>query len=376
MDLMKTPRTVELAITSKCNSRCKYCSFFSSEGDVQQDLPKENWLTFFEELNRCGVMKVVLQGGESFCRQDLPEIIQGIVDNRMRYAILSNGTLINDETAAFLASTRRCEIVQISVDGAEASIHDSYRGEGTFIKAIKGIRLLQKYKVSVTVRVTIHRQNYNSLNEIADFLLNEIGVQSFSTNAASHLGLCRRDVEKIQLTSAERSLAMETLLGLDRKYKGRIQADAGPLAEAKQWLRMEQAHRAGEDVLPEKGHLTGCGCVFSKISVRADGVMVPCLQMSHVELGKINDDSLTSVWQQHSELKRLRERRQIPLTNFPQCRACEYNRYCTGNCPALAHTISGSILGPSPDACLKNFLDNGGRLPRIEQLTTTSGADC
>jgi SynChlorMet cassette radical SAM/SPASM protein ScmE len=375
MDLMKTPRTVELAITSRCNLRCKYCSFFSSEGDVGQELSTESWLSFFEELNQCGVMKVVLQGGEPFIRQDLHDIVQGIVDNRMRFSILSNGTLISEDTASFLASTGRCEIVQISVDGPCPAIHDTCRGDGTFVKAVAGIRLLQKYKISVTIRVTIHRQNYNSLKETAEFLLNEVGVQSFSTNSASHFGLCRENAKAIQLTPAERSAAMQSLLELDRKYTGRIQATAGPLAEAKQWLTMEQAHKSGENRLPGKGYLTGCGCVFSKISVRADGVMVPCLLMSHVELGRINKDSLATVWQHHSELQHLRDRRQIPLSSFSQCSNCNYNNYCTGNCPASAHTVSGTSLGPSPDGCLKKFLDSGGQLPIIDQqdLTTQAG---
>ena len=107
MKLMKTPRTVDLSITNRCNLRCTYCSHFTGAGDIEQDLPKEEWLQFFEELNRYAVMIVTLQGGEPFCRKDLPELIKGIVRNRMRFNILSNGTLINDETAAFLASTGR-----------------------------------------------------------------------------------------------------------------------------------------------------------------------------------------------------------------------------------------------------------------------------
>jgi len=58
MKVMKTPRSVDLAITNRCNLRCTYCSHFTSAGDVGEDLPREEWLTFFEELNRCAVMEV------------------------------------------------------------------------------------------------------------------------------------------------------------------------------------------------------------------------------------------------------------------------------------------------------------------------------
>jgi len=109
MKVMSTPKSVDIEITNRCNLRCKYCSHFGSAGDVNQDLPTEEWLKFFEELNRCTVIGVTLAGGEPFFREYLEELIEGVVKNRMRFSILSNGTLITDEMAAFLASTRRCK---------------------------------------------------------------------------------------------------------------------------------------------------------------------------------------------------------------------------------------------------------------------------
>jgi len=363
MKLMSTPRSMELAITNKCNLRCTYCSYFSSAGDVDQGLPTEEWLQFFEELNRCAVMNLTLEGGEPFCRKDLKELIQGIVQNRMRFSILSNGTLISDEMAAFLASTGRCNNVQVSVDGSIPSTHDAFRGKGNFLKAIQGIKTLQKHHVPVSVRVTIHRQNVRDLESIARLLLEEIGLSGFSTNAASFMGLCRQSADQVQLTVEDRSLAMETLLKLNRKYNGRIGASAGPLAEAKHWLEMEKARREGLECIPGRGYLTACGGSWSKLDVRADGVMVPCIQMSHIELGRINRDDLREVWQNHPELKRLRERKKIPLSDFEYCQGCDYINYCSGNCPALAYTIIGKENHPSPDACLKKFLEEGGKLP-------------
>jgi SynChlorMet cassette radical SAM/SPASM protein ScmE len=363
MKVMRTPRSVELAITNRCNLRCKYCSHFTSAGDVNHDLPTEEWLQFFEELNRCAVMNVTLEGGEPFCREDLKELIEGIISNRMRFNILSNGTLITDEMAAFLASTGRCDGVQISIDGSMPATHDVFRGKGNFLRAIQGIRTLQKHHVHVSVRVTIHRQNVNDLEGIARLLLEEIGLPGFSTNSASFMGLCRRNAEQVQLTVAEHSLAMETLLKLTRKYSGRLSASAGPLADAKHWLEMERARREGRERIPGKGYLTACGGPIKKIDVRADGIIVPCVQLSHIELGRINKDNLRDIWQNNPELQRLRERRKIPLSDFEFCKGCDYINYCTGNCPALAYNILGEENHPSPDECLRRFLEEGGKLP-------------
>ena len=171
MRVMKTPRSLDLEITNRCNLRCKYCSHFTSAGDVDQDLPGEEWLQFFEELNRCAVTNVTLSGGEAFCREDLGELIQGIVRNRMRFNILSNGTLVTDEMAAFLASTGRCSGVQVSIDGSIATTHDAFRGKGNFVKAMTGIEILQKHGIPVAIRVTIHRKNVHDLEGVARLLL-------------------------------------------------------------------------------------------------------------------------------------------------------------------------------------------------------------
>ena len=372
MQLLRTPKKVELAITTECNLRCKYCAHFTSADDVANDLPKKEWLNFFSELNRLAVMNVTIQGGEPFLRNDLKEIISGIVENRMRFGILSNGTLITDEVSEFLSSTKRCDFVQISIDGSLSFTHDSMRGEGSFLKAIQGLKTLKKHKVPVVVRVTIHRQNVRELDKIAKLLFEEIGLACLGTNSASYMGLCRKNAAQVCLTIEERSLAMETLLNLNKIYDNRISAEAGPLAEAKAWLAMEKARREGEKNIPGRGSLTSCGGVMTTIAVRADGVIVPCLQLGHIELGRINKGSLKDIWHDHPELKKLRERRSIPLNTFEYCRGCDYLNYCTGNCPALAYTLAGEVNCPSPDACLRRFLEQGGKLPD-ESLLKAAG---
>lgn len=228
---------------------------------------------------------------------------------------------------------------------------------------MQGIRTLQRNGVSAAVRVTIHRQNVRDLDNIARLLLEEIGLPSFSTNSAGYMGLCQKNTDQVQLTSEERHLAMTTLLKLVKKYEGRISAQAGPLAEGRDWLKMEKARRDALDSLPEGGRLTGCGCPFSKIAVRTDGVYVPCNMLSHIELGRINRDSLQDIWQNHPELWKIRERRSKALGDFEFCRGCPYLNYCTGNCPALAYALLGQVDHPSPDACLRKYLGEGGRLP-------------
>ncbi len=355
MKIMRTPRNLDIEITSQCNLRCSYCYYFDNPGVTYHELSTGEWQQFFDECGRLGIMQATLAGGEPFMRADLRELLDGIVRNRMRFALLSNGGLIDDAIAGFIARTGRCDYVQISVDGARAASHDACRGKGSWEGAMRGIRTLQRHRVPVTARVTIHRHNVHELESIAQLLLDEVGLSSFGTNAAGYLGSCRGNSQHVMLTSEERRLSMETLLRLDEEYPGRITGDAGPLAEARMWLEMEKAMSAGLPSANGGGCLSGCACTFSQIAVRADGTIIPCWMLPHMELGRINQDPLAEVWQNSPKLQALRSRNGISLHDFEYCAGCEYIPYCTGNCPGLAYSLTGEVNHPSPDACFRLF---------------------
>ena len=361
--VMRAPREVDIEITARCNLRCRYCYFFNNPAVEYRDLPADEWLKFFDELGALGVMRVTLAGGEPFTRQDLPVLLEGLVRNRMRFSFLSNGTLIDDGIAAFIAGTGRCGYVQVSVDGSCAKVHDSGRGQGSFDGAIRGIRTLQRHGVNVAVRVTIHRENVHDLENIARFLLDDLGLPAFGINSAGYLGTCCVNADDLMLNVGERKEAMATLLRLTAKYNGRISATAGPLTNGRMWRRMEEARTQCQPAFPNGGRLTACGCPNSKIAVRADGTIVPCNMLNHIELGHINRDSLAEVWRNSPALNQLRNRHTIPLAGFEFCAGCAYIPYCTGNCPGLAYTLTGKVDHPSPDACLRKFIGEGGAIP-------------
>ncbi len=367
--VMRTPRSIDVELTARCNLRCTYCYFFDNPAVIYRDLPTEAWLQFFEECGQLGIMNLTLAGGEPFMRKDLRILLQGIVRNRMRFALLSNGGLINDDIAAFIANTGRCDFVQISVDGSSAKVHDTCRGKGSFERAVRGIRTLQRHGIPVAVRLTIHRHNVHDLENTAYFLLEELGLPSFSTNAAGYLGSCRHNSNEVQLTIQDRQTAMETLLTLTEKYPNRITAQAGPLADARMWRQMEEARIQGSPPFSYGGHLTGCGCHRSKLSIRADGAIVTCSILAQMVLGWINQDSLQEVWQHSHDLNQMRRRHTISLMEFDTCTSCPYLGYCTGNCPGLAFTLTGQVHRPNPSDCLRRYLDDGGTIPGVQAGT-------
>ncbi len=356
--LMPTPRSVDIAITGRCNLSCQYC-FYSNEMAARSDLSTKQWLAFFDELSKLGVMDVCLTGGEVFTRRDLFEIIDGLINNHMRYTLLTNGTLINEKIIEQLHNGKRLQrlnYIQVSIDGSRAEVHDLSRPK-SFTRTVRGLKLLKKAKLPLTVRVTINRHNLEDLENTARFLLEEIGLASFSTNEASPIGAGCQNEANVSLTPIDQAKAMKILSQLMERYPGQLLALAGPQAKIQMHAEMEYARRTGEKSTRwGMGHLTGCGCVFNKISVLHDGSIVPCHLLSGVVLGNLTKDSLVDIWRNAPELNALRERRNIPMKLVTGCTTCEWNEFCNGSCPGLAHQLTGDFNQADPGNCYRKFL--------------------
>jgi SynChlorMet cassette radical SAM/SPASM protein ScmE len=322
----------------------------------------DDWLSFFSELGNLAVREVCLSGGEVFVRPDLEDLIDGVIANRMRYSLLTNGTLITDKTVAALEKfgrLARLSSIQVSIDGSCPEVHDASRGRGSFHKAIRGLRLLHEAKFPVTSRVTINRNNVDDLDKIAELLLDEIGIQSFGTNDAMPMGAGCSNQDAITLRPAQRLQAIKTMARLADKYNGRITAMAGPLANWRSYKEMEHARSTGvKSTRWQMGYLTSCGCVFNKLAVHHDGLITPCNLLPELELGKINVAPLKNIWKSHPTLKALKERRQVPMSEVPGCEDCDWAPYCNGSCPGLAYEMTGDFNRANPHDCYRRFLEN------------------
>ena len=355
------PQSVDISLTGRCNLSCRYC-FYADSMAVTKDLPTERWLAFFAELGGLAVQRVCLSGGEVFARPDFSMLVDGVIANRMRYSILSNGTLITPEMiTAFSEGKRRLRLdsIQVSIDGSCAAVHDLSRPPKSFDRAVRGLRLLVDAEFPAMVRVTLNHHNIGDLENIARLLIDDIGLSGFSTNEAEVMGTARCIGQNIVLTELERRQAMKTLMELNERYGGRIRATAGPLARAKMVREIEERIARGETGTPGRGTLCSCGGVFSKMAILHDGTMVPCNMLPTLTMGVIGMHSLKDAWLHSPSINAVRRRREIPLSSLPECSGCRYTGFCAGGCPASVMAKSGRLIGTDPESCFRNYANGG-----------------
>ena len=167
-----------------CNLDCKYCFYLSKE-DLYKgssfrmtDEMLETYIRQLIESHSVPEVTVAWQGGEPtlmgldfFRRSIVYEKEYAKPGMKIQNTIQTNGTLINDEWAAFFKENDF--LVGLSIDGPR-EMHDFYRvdrqGEPTFDKVMRGLGFLQKHGVEWNALTTIHHANENHPVEVYRFL--------------------------------------------------------------------------------------------------------------------------------------------------------------------------------------------------------------
>jgi len=170
-----------------CNLDCKYCFYLSKEELYKgssfrmTDEMLETYIRQLIESHTAPEVTVAWQGGEPtlmgldfFMRSIVYEKKYAKLGMKIQNTIQTNGTLINDEWAAFFKENNF--LVGLSIDGPR-EMHDFYRvdkeGEPTFDNVMRGLGFLQKHGVEWNAITTIHHANADHPVEVYRFLRDE-----------------------------------------------------------------------------------------------------------------------------------------------------------------------------------------------------------
>ena len=174
-----------------CNLDCTYCFFLSKEmlypGSRfrMADDVLETYIQQLLESHRVPEVTVAWQGGEpalmglDFYRRSIDLVEKHKTpDQSILYTIQTNGTLLDDEWAAFFKQHNF--LVGLSVDGPR-EIHDTYRrdrgGKGTFERVMRGWETLKAHQVDVNILCSVHAANGDRPLEVYRFFRDELGAQ-------------------------------------------------------------------------------------------------------------------------------------------------------------------------------------------------------
>ena len=305
-------------ITLACCFSCKYCG--SRAGRAREnELTTEECLSVADQLAAMGCRRVSMIGGEVFMRPDWAKIVDRLTGYGIRVAIITNGFLFRPEHIEALKKLN-IESVAVSIDGTEA-VHDKYRQEGSFRRALGALEKLRGNGIPATVITTLNAENAGLLDEMYE-VLKDSGIYAWQLQACSPMGNASeggvdfRFDPRIPIGFVEKHL-------YDSPFPIGVADNIGYFTEKEGYLRGNKSGRA---------YYTGCRAGLSSIGIDSVGNVRGCESMydERFNEGNLREKSLREIWEAPGAFAYNRGFDRSMLTGA--CAGCEYGPWCAGGC--------------------------------------------
>ena len=341
------PFIVSYSITTKCNLKCRHCYSDSVEA-APDELQTDEAFRLMDDLSKWGIKLLVIDGGEPLCRQDLLDIVKYASSKGIRTTIGSNGTLI-DEAIARRMLDAGVRTVAISVDAADASTHDSFRGvSGAFEQTMRGIEACRVTGLPFQLNMVIRKETISQLDDMLHLAVDSgaNAVELFDLVAA---GRAKRESSKQLLNLKERKRAMEYLAQSQQELPIVIRVPACPmypLLLQQKGIQPKHFPPAMLQRIPYWDRGCAAGMPMGYVMVTCSGEVNPCMLLQ-INLGNIKEQSITSIWEKSPVLTELRQRELLK----GKCGDCSYRITCSG-CRGRAYEETGDMMANDPGCWL------------------------
>jgi len=339
------PFRVIWEVTRRCNLKCRYCH--SPASDVRKvskkeeyELPLDSLLAIADRLIDAKVFEVTLSGGECLLRgEELFVLINYLRSNKIAVNIISNGLLMTKSVVQRLKDNDVS--VAISLDTYTEEDQLITRGEGTFSKAIKAIRLLLSYGVRVNIACTLTRFNFDSLDRFIEFCVG-LGVKTVILQnliPGSDLSI----YEHLKLTNEQENKLPDLLPKLLKKYR-ETYIQTTEVDFFSHLFYDKNSFDEGEYLPNPNNNLMSNSCSACHTGGFIDyrGDLYPCTSFRMTPMGSLLETDLLSLWLLSKNAKFVRSIRSKTTHDLPDCVECEFVSKCSGGCRGEAFSLTGN----------------------------------
>ena len=344
----------QFEVTPLCNFRCGMCYVRQSQQQIKDAgglLPPEFWVDLAQQAAKEGMLSVLLTGGEPFLYPKLRTLYETLYDMGFKLSINSNGSLITEETADWLAK-RPPEKISITLYGASDATYARFCGDAHgYRKLCRGVRLLWDRGIRMRFNCSLGTENADDLIEMIAFAKrydSRLRMTPYLTPPLRRTGcagsadgrLCPQEAGYYTAYNDYLQNTPQDFLRLARKYRAFTELTPEIIKEAAAGPPGHMTCLAGRCSfwVDWTGRISGCGMVTQPSAVPvfrdaagriSDSDMGTQPQSSHAHTG------FREVW---NDLKqRTRE-----LETSPVCANCPNRKNCP-SCLAMLYGENGNV---------------------------------
>jgi len=156
------PYHAQWFVTNRCNYRCRGCDVWLRQASRPRELDADEIKEGLKELEKLGVVELVITGGNPLLREDIGEIVRE-ASRRFITTVYDNGSLAADK----VDELKHADFVTISLDSLRPEVNDYVKGvKGAWRKAVNSIITLKEEGLTPVVSAMISQLN---LNEVVAF---------------------------------------------------------------------------------------------------------------------------------------------------------------------------------------------------------------
>lgn len=318
----KIPIAAHLDLTYRCNLRCIHCYVFGPDKN-RAELDTSEMKSILDQLANAGTLYLTLSGGEILVRKDFLEIASYARKLNFALRLLTNGTLINGETAGRIASLNP-QLVGMSIYSANPIIHDRVTGQvGSLQKSLSAAAMLRERNVKVRFTTMIMKQNVNDYHSVYEL--------------AQRLGAEFRADHRIAPKPNKDTYIYPSGLCVDESDLYQVLSDPIFLGENEE--EVEEPYPGVFNIIP-------CGAGYITCCISPYGDVYPCVLLP-INCGNIKEKPFIDIWKKSYWMRYIRS---IIIPKLP-CSKCNLLKYCR---PCIAFSyFDGDILKPSERVCLE-----------------------
>ncbi|MFQ6672571.1 MAG: radical SAM protein, partial [Candidatus Tectimicrobiota bacterium] len=331
-----TLRLVFWETTVGCNLECIHCRRLEVSRELaKSDLTTEESFAFLDSLAAFARPILVLSGGEPLFRPDIYAIARYATTRGLTVAMATNGTLVDVEVAEKIKASG-VQRVSISLDGATAAVHDTFRRiPGSFAAAVRGLRHCQAAGLETQINSTVARHNVHELEALYRLAL-ALGVKALHLFMLVPVGCGVEIADDQMLPATQYEEVLNWLYDIAQEKKIETKATCAP-----HYFRImrQRAKADGIRITPQthgmaamtKGCLAGSAVCF----VSHKGEVFPCGFLP-VPCGNVRFQPFRAIWEESTVFAALRD----PDRLEGKCGLCEFKKVCLG-CRARASYEAG-----------------------------------
>lgn len=318
------PLVMSWNVTRECNMKCSHCYINATSKKIDNELNTDEAKRLMDQIYQVSRPLLILSGGEPLLRPDIFELVSYGSKIGLKMGLGSNGSLINEKTAAKLKSAG-ITTVSISLDSNIPSQHDEFRGvSGAWQKAVDACKALRDNNVLVQVNTTLTQQNYNQIDDIMA-LAENIGVENFHLFFLVPTG---RGTKLTDISPKQYEDMITKTFAKTANHRLNVRPSCAP-----QFMRI--AKDMGLDM---RQWIRGCIAGMYYCRIYPNGDVTPCPYLP-IKLGNIRERDFKDIWLNSEIFKALRQ----PNALKGKCGLCEYRVLC-GGCRARAYGLSNDFI--------------------------------